>query len=246
MAKKGRLTKAQFGYGMPVDAPLFARPPIYYSNVEAISLTYETDEDAALDLLPDGLELTAPAIATVIFVRYPFSTLGPYEEAILGLACTFKGAAKFYIAHIVVNTDIPMAAGREIWGYPKKFAHITLEKEGDLVIGTMERPKGNRICTGVVRPERPLPPMPPAKGGGTLSLRVIPSPDGSPEPSLAELIDVPPDSKLIEAYEGAGSLVYNSPSDIDPWHKLAVKRMISAVYRRNDMVLHPGKVIKRY
>ena len=153
MAKKGRLTKERFGYGMPVDAPLFARPPIYYKDVEAISIVYETDEDAALDLLPDGLELTSPAMATVIIVRYPFSTLGPYEEAMLGLSCTFKGNPKFYIAHIVVNTDIPLAAGREIWGYPKKFAHIALEKEGDLVIGIMERPKGNRICTGMVRPK---------------------------------------------------------------------------------------------
>jgi acetoacetate decarboxylase len=246
MGKKGRLTKERFGYGMPVDAPLFARPPIYYRDVEAISLTYETEEEAAADILPEGLELTTPATATVIIVRYPFSTLGPYEEAILGLSCTFNGDTKFYIAHIVVNTDIPLAAGREIWGYPKKFAHITLQKEGDLVIGTMERPKGNRICTGIIRPERPLPPAGPVRGGGSLSLRVIPSPDGSDKPSLAELIEVPGDSTPIESYEGAGSLQFNSTSLVDPWHKLAVKKMLLAVYRRNHMVLHPGKVVKRY
>ena len=88
--------------------------------------------------------------------------------------------------------------------------------------------------------------MPPVKGGGTLSLRVIPSPDGGQEPSLAELIEVPPDSKLIDAWEGTGSLTFDSPSEIDPWHRLAVKRIVSAVYRRYDTVLHPGKVIKRY
>ena len=246
MVKSGRLTRERFGYSMPVDAPLFARPPIYYRDVEAISLTYETDEDAALDILPEGLELTTPTAATVIFLRYPFSTLGPYEETILGLSCTFNGDPKFYIAHIVVNSDIPLAAGREICGYPKKFAHITLQKEGDLVIGTMERPKGNPICTGIVRPERFLTPVEPVKGGGSLSLRVIPNPDGSDKPSLAELIEVPPDSTPIESYEGSGSLQFHSNSMVDPWHKLAVNKIFMAVYRRYHMVLHPGKVIKRY
>ena len=246
MEKEGRLTKEQFGYSMPVDAPLFTKPPIHYRDVEAISITYETDEGSALDILPGGLELTAPATATVIFLRYPFSTLGPYEETILGLSCTFNGFPRFYIAHIAVNSDIPLAAGREIWGYPKKFARISLEKEGDLVIGTMERPQGNLICTGIVRPERLLEPVGPVKDGGSLSLRVIPNPDGSDEPSLAELIEVPPDSTPIESYEGSGSLQFHSNSVADPWHKLAVNRILMAVYRRYHMILHPGKVIKRY
>lgn len=245
MVKKGRLTKDKFGTNMPVDTPLYSKPPIYYKNVEELAFTYETDEDAVLDILPEGLELSEPAIGTVLIRRYPFSTLGPYEEAILIVGCTFQGKPSSYIPHIVVNSDIPMAAGREIWGYPKKFAHITLEKDGDLIVGTMERPKGNRICTGVVRPEKPLPIMETAKIPG-LSFRVIPSPDGSIKPSLAELIATPTETTNVDAYTGAGFLEFNSASSIDPWHKLAVKKMLSSVYRRFDMVLHPGKVVKRY
>lgn len=246
MLNKGRLTKNRFAYGMPVDAPLYARPPIYYREAESISLVYETDMDAALDVLPDGLEVSGTAIATVLFIRYPFSTLGAYEEVILGLGCTLKKQPRFYIAHIVVNTDIPMAAGREIWGYPKKFACITLEKEGDLMIGTMERPRGNRICTGVVRPEKPVIAQPASGGGGTLSLRVIPSPEGKTEPSLAELIEVPTESTTLEAFTGTGFLEYDSKSTLDPWHKLIVKNIVSAGYRRYNQVLHAGKVVKRY
>jgi acetoacetate decarboxylase len=245
MAGKGRLTKDKFSTNMPVDAPLYSQPPIYYKNVEALSFTYETDEDAVLDILPEGLEVTGPAIATVLIIKYPFSTLGPYDEAILGVSCTFRGKPRFYIPHIVVHSDIPFAAGREIWGYPKKFAHITLEKEGDLIIGTMERPRGNRICTAVVRPERPLKIVETEKIPG-ISLRVIPNPDGSSIPSLAELIEVPPESTTIEAYSGVGFLQFNSVSTIDPWHKFKVKNLLSAVYRRYDNVLHPGKVVKKY
>jgi acetoacetate decarboxylase len=242
---KGRLTRDKFNTNMPLDTPLYSQPPIYYKDVEAIIFTYETDEDAVLDILPEGLECQRPAIATVLIIKYHFSTLGPYDEAILGVSCSFEGKPRFYIPHIVVHSDIPFAAGREIWGYPKKFAHITLEKEGDLIIGTMERPKGNRICTGVIRPEKPVPIVETEKIPG-ISLRVIPSPDGSAVPSLAELIEVPPESTTIEAYTGTGFLQFNSISNIDPWHKFKVKNMLSAIYRRYDNVLHPGKVVKRY
>jgi len=246
MEKEGRLTKEQFGYTMPVDAPLFTKPPIYYHDVEAISITYETDEDSALDILPAGLELAIPATATVIFLRYPFSTLGPYNEAILGVSCIYNGLPKFYITYIVVDSDIPLSAGREIWGYPKKFAQITLEKDGDSIIGTMERPRGNRICTGIVRLEKPLQPTETGKGSGSISLRVIPNPNGSNDPSIAELIEVPPDNTPIESYEGSGSVQFNSNSVTDPWHKLVVNKVTMAIYRRYHMVLHPGEVIKRY
>ena len=120
MTQEGRLTKDKFGYDMPVDAPLFAKPPIYYKGAETLSVTYETDPDAALDMLPEGLTLIEPATAALIFVKYPFSTFGPYEETILCIPCLFNGEIKVYVAHIVVNNDIPQIAGREIWGYPKK------------------------------------------------------------------------------------------------------------------------------
>jgi len=245
MAKSGRLPIATSGSNVPLDAPLYNKPPIYYKNVESISFTYETDEAAALDILPEELALTSPPTATLIFVNYPFSTLGPYYEVMLGLSCSFNNEPHFYIPYLVVDSDIPHAAGREIWGYAKKFALIKIEKEGDLIIGTMERPKGNRICTAVIRPEIPLAPVE-GTGGGSISLRVIPSPDGSPKPSLAELIETPTTSTTIDAYSGEGFLQFNSTSTFDPWHKLAVNRVLSCVYRRYDSVLHPGKVIKRY
>ena len=245
MPKSGRLNKKNIGFSMPVDAPLYSKPPIYYKDVEAISFTYETDEDAVLDILPEGLEINSPPMANLIFIKYPFSTLGPYDEAILGISCLWQGKPRFYIAHIVLNTDMPLAAGREIWGFPKKLAHITLEKEGDLITGTMERPRGNRICTGVIRPETPIEVVQ-AEPVPSMSLRVIPSPEEGEEPSLMDLIEVPPNSTTKEAWQGPGFAQYNSTSTIDPWHRIAVKKPLMAVYRRYDMILDYGKVVKRY
>jgi len=61
-----------------------------------------------------------------------------------------------------------------------------------------------------------------------------------------ELIEVPPQSTTIEAWQGPGSLQFDSSSDLDPWHRIEVRRMLTAIYRRYDFVLDYGKVIKRY
>ena len=245
MPLEGRLTKEKFGYDMPVDAPLYHKPPIYYRNVQTIGVTYETDREAALDLLPEGLTLTEPATATLLFIRYPYSTLGPYEEVILGIPCIWDGAPKFYIPHIVVNSDIPQAAGREVWGYPKKMATITLETEGDIMWGKMERPAGNLICSAGVKPETPIEE---GRGGGlgSLSLRVIPSPEEGAPPSLAQLIEVPPNSTVLESWSGPGWAQYHCESALDPWHRLSIKRVLGASYRVYHQELGYGRIIKTY
>lgn len=244
MTLEGRLTKDKFGYGMPVDAPLFAKPPIYYKYAETISVTYETDKEAALDLLPEGLILLEPATAVLIFAKYPFSTLGPYEETILCILCLRNNEIKAYIPHIVVNNDVPQAAGREIWGYPKKIAKITITKEYDLITGKMERPENNLICSAGIRPETPV--KQDQNSIGILSLRVIPSPEEGAPPSIAELIEVPQNIEVLESWSGPGWAQFHSKSELDPWHKLSVKKVLDANYRIYHSILEYGKVIKKY
>jgi acetoacetate decarboxylase len=55
MERPGRLARQNFGYSMPVDAPLYPKPPIYYRDAEAISVLYETDAEAAAAMVPEGL-----------------------------------------------------------------------------------------------------------------------------------------------------------------------------------------------
>jgi len=248
MAKEGRLTKRRFGFNLPLDAPLYSSLPIIYNNVEAISFTYETDEDAALDILPEGLELSSPATAGLMFVKYPPPNgLGAYEEAILAIYCTWQGEPRIYLPYLIVNSDIPLAAGREIWGFPKKLGHVSFEKEGDMVWGAIERPAGNRICTGVMRTQAPVTLETVEQQIPVISLRVIPSPEEGAEPSLAELIEIRYDNDVSnEVWEGPGSVQFHSTSSIDPWHRLGVNRMLNATYRRYHQELGHGRIVKSY
>lgn len=247
MAHEGRLDLN--GYDMPVDAPLYAKPPIHYRDVNAISISYETDLDAALDLLPQGLEIEAPAIATLMFIQYPFSTLGPYNEVILSINCSYDGQPTNYIPHIVVDNEVPLAAGREIWGYPKKLANIEVELSApvDVLWGKMERPSGNTICSGGIRPERPVEFSTEPTDNYGMALRLIPSPvDGASKPSIAELLRVHHVATVKEEWEGPGWVEYHTHSDVDPWHKLKVKEVVGATYRISDMILGLAEIVKTY
>jgi acetoacetate decarboxylase len=227
MAKQGHLNLKNAQYSMPADAAAYQSPPFYYRNTRSISVAFETDAEAALQALPAPLALPEPATAVLSFYEYPWTTFGPYNEAILA-----------------VTTEPPMLAGREIWGFPKKLAHIEFKSEKDMVYGTLERPAGVRLASAIVRPERPATnghsSAPPA-----VSFRLIPSAEENGRPVCAEIIETHTEVKVHEAWTGTGSIAFAESSRLDPWNRLPVKRVIQASYVLSEMTLGFGKVIDR-
>jgi acetoacetate decarboxylase len=241
---KGRLTLDRLGYSMPSDAPAFQAPPYHYRNAQAISIKFETDPEAALDVLPAPLELIEPAPANLSFYWYPFTTFGPYHEAILRLYARHEGVPLTYIAQIFVDTEPPMLAGREVWGYPKKLARIGFERDKDMVVGWLERPRGVRLATAIMRPEQPAGPL--SSNGPTTGLRIIPSATlGEKRPALAELVAADTQHTIREAWEGLGSISFPDRSVLDPVDRFPIKRILKAVYMESDIMLPAGRVIAR-
>jgi len=244
--KMGRLTKDKMGFSMPVSAPLYQKPPYFFTNIECLTVVWETDEEAALELLPEGLELVEPASASIRVNYFPFSTLGSYNEVILSLACRFEGEPRAYTIFNVLDQDVPFAAGREVWGVAKKMAYISFIKEMGLYTGIVERPLGNRLCTVMVRPEVPADPKNLAWPKAALHLKLIPSPEEGKPPSIVELVELPIPTKVHELWTGEGSLSFDIRSEIDPWYLLKVNKILSASYARLDLELQCGKILKRY
>lgn len=229
---------------MPPDAPAFPAPPYYYRNAQAISIKFETDPEVALEVLPEPLELRQPASANLSVYWYPFSTFGPYHEAILRLYAQYEGNPLTYITQIFVDTEPPMLAGREVWGYPKKLANIAFTRDKDMIVGMLERPAGVRLATAVMRPERPAGPL--ASNGPTTGLRIIPSakPDMT-GPALAELIGADSEHTLREAWEGPASISFPDHSALDPVDRFPVRAIVKAIYMEYDILLPAGRVIAR-
>ncbi len=244
---EGRLTKARFAQSIPVDAPYYEGPPFYYKDVDAMTIVYETDAEAAADMLPEGVSLILPAQAVLLVIYYPRSSFGPYNEAILTIRCAFDGVPHSYIAHIVVDTVPPLVGGREIWGFPKKIAHITFEEEQELVSGTVERPAGVRLVTATMRPEWPVEQRAEPPNGGSLSLKVIPSAEADKPPAVAELIRTPSLDRVVhEAWSGPATLSFDTASDLDPWHRLPVRKVLGGTRSRYDFTLPHGEIVRTY
>lgn len=245
---------------IPFDAPLYdfnRERGIEYRNCEAILAVFSADEDV-VNLLPEGLELyTDPPQGAVWLARYCNSTLGSYDEVISCIiAKDINGKMGYYIPYIYVTNDAALAAGREWAGAPKKLADITLEKKLDLIQATLERPSGKRLMTVTFKPvERAvgdlvdvyLPyPTP------LLSVRHIPwvkeKSDG-----LTQLISWhaeldfhkdPKGERMI--WTGPASITYDSPSMLDPVHKIKIEEILAALYVQFDMKLNVDEVQKEY
>src|SRR5262245_21375469 len=121
----GRLEPTRFGFAMPVTDPPFDRPPYYYRDIEVMAFAYETDDDAAADIVPEGLAIAhSPAVAQLIFTDFHFSTLGAYTEAILGVSCLWAGEPVTYCSNLLVTNEIGLIGGREPCGFAKPLVSV--------------------------------------------------------------------------------------------------------------------------
>jgi acetoacetate decarboxylase len=251
MAKQGRLTPDKWGTTMPAHKPAYKRGPWYYRDTEAVMLTYLTDEDAALDVLPSELELVEPAVAFMVIEVNHFTTSGgPYGEVYTGILCQHQGQVYGYTNAVYVTTENALTMGREIWGFGKKLAHrIELIKHGTGEIeAVVEVKPGHIAAKAFILPDTNLP----ASAMEALPLavlKVIPDVEGGDTPALAQLnsvlfFGVPhkgPDGK-DELYGGAATLEVDRISDVN----LPVRQIVDAKYMRMTADLPYGKILKTY
>jgi acetoacetate decarboxylase len=59
-------------------------------------------------------------------------------ESGIVIPCRLQGEEMNFVAQMYLDDDPPIAAGREIWGFPKKYAHPKLEVVKDTLTGTLE------------------------------------------------------------------------------------------------------------
>lgn len=250
-SKFGRLTPDHWGATMPAHSPSYGTGPWFYRDTEAVMITYLTDEDAALNMLPSEMELVQPATAFMVIEFNHFSTSGgPYGEVYTGILATFEGEVYGYTNAVYVTTENALTQGREIWGFGKKMAHrIELSQLGTGEIeAVVEVNEGRIVARALVQPER----NEPASVMEDLPLAVlklIPDVTGSQKPAVAQLNSVlfkgiphkGPDGK-DEVYSGSASLEVSPHSDVN----LPVLQVVDAKYLRMTADLPYGKVLKIY
>jgi acetoacetate decarboxylase len=244
MGLHGKLTKGKMAATMPVDAPAYHKKPFYFKRARLLRFDYETDGEAAAELIPQPLRLTDPATAFLLINEYPWSTLGPYREAVLGVNVEHGKQPLHYLSHLMLDAEAPILAGREIYGFPKKMGVVEFLQEDDLIGGYVERPRGVRICSGVLRPEQPLDPLPDGTALRVCGLRVIPSPEKDKDHSLVELIQTDMIFSSLEVWAGSGNCHFTGASVLDPWHRFFNETATTEIYTVGDFILSEGRILE--
>src|SRR5215207_6979144 len=124
-------------FAMPLTSPAYPPGPYRLVNREFLIITYRTDPDALAEVIPAPLEMTDP-IVKFEFIRMPDSTgFGDYTEAGQVIPVRYGQQLGGYVHAMFLDCEPPIAAGREIWGFPKKLASPEMRIEKDTIGGIL-------------------------------------------------------------------------------------------------------------
>lgn len=233
-------------FSMPLTNPAFPRGPYRFINREYFVITYESDMDAIKRVVPEPLEVTEP-IVKFEFIRMPDSTgFGNYTESGQVIPVSFKGKKGAYVHSMYLDDESPIAAGREIWGFPKKLAkpHLSVAKEtliGELIYekyqiayATMGY-KYQTLNLDDVKKSMLIP---------NYLLKIIPHVDGSAR--ICELVEYYLENVTIKGAWSGPAALHLLPHAMAQVADLPVKRVISAAHIQTDLTLPYGKVVYDY
>src|SRR5207248_2917089 len=108
---------------IPASGPSYPFGPFHFVGREYFAVLYETDPAAIRAALPEPLEPAGDNLVAFDWMRTPdASGFGAYTAAGVVIPAKFKGKPYNFIAQMYLDDDAPIAAGREIWGFPQKYA----------------------------------------------------------------------------------------------------------------------------
>jgi acetoacetate decarboxylase len=230
-------------YSIPSMAPLFGPPPYEYRDGWTMVIMFQTTPEALRDLVPKPLVPNPQNIMLFINSRLFASGLGQYNETILGAPVAFEGKPGNYCVYLLLDHDIPIAAGREIWGFPKKLGQIKMEEKDGVLTTTVERAgitlvRAAMELSQLVKPEAGNPPL--------FNLKLIPSVKKDAPPDVMQLTSTTLENlKVYRVYTGKATLEFGT-SPADPFHKIPIKGVLGGSYTNWDFTLTYGEVIHDY
>jgi acetoacetate decarboxylase len=249
---------------MPASNPLYPPLPHFFSGY-TLSIVYESDPEVIRDLMPEPLEPDPRNLVVINVQDLRWSSCGPVSEGGVWILAKYKGLRGAYMPFMYMDSDVALAAGREIFGYPKKFAKISLTFGGrtlgsgerindvggamEILTGVVNRGgtniyKINAVLTEKAKTDALIPNF--SLGEGSIFLKIIPDVDGKPlVQQLTFLPSATLDKKVYETWRGPATISFEeSPSD--PIYKLKPIKILGGAYQRVEFWIRAGKVLYKY
>ena len=233
-------------FAMPLTSPAFPCGPYRFYNREYMIITYRTDPDALKAVVPEPLTFDE-ALVNYEFIRMPDSTgFGDYTETGQVIPVSFNGQKGGYSHAMFLNDGPPIYGGRELWGFPKKYAQPSLAVDTDTFIGTLDYGPV-RVATGTMGYKHralDLKEVAASLAKPNYLLKIIPHVDGTAR--ILELVDYRLEDVVLKgAWTGPAALELR-PHALAPVADLPVREIVSATHILADLTLGLGKVVHDY
>lgn len=234
---------------MPAASPSYPSGPYRFIDREFMIVTYETDRELLRHAVPEPLDPNPDGLVMYEWIRMPDSSgFGDYTESGIVIPCLYKGESINFTAQMFLDDEPPISAGREIWGFPKKYAEPKLEVCADTLTGTLDY-AGQMVAMGTMAYKHQGAPggtEAQAKGMAKTSCNLKIIPDVNGEAKICQLVAY----NLIEI-EVKG--VWLSPARLHliphvnaPVADLPIKRVVGGKHFISDLTLPHGRVLFDY
>lgn len=234
--------------------------PIRFTGAEMVMVLARTDPAVAAAVLPKPLQAPKDPVVSAFVAHYPETNFGvDYYEGALFLGAEYRGERGVYCLAMPVDDDTAMIGGREQFGYPKKMAEISLERDGARVIGSVTR-HGVEILHIEGDAHADITPEPmwgtrevldldgrPAAASTAFLFKYSMAARGAPFAHLPQLVRqvnlFAPREGSVEGVEGAKLELVSSK--VDALGEIPAYEILSAGYGVFDNTMLPGKVLRR-
>lgn len=234
---------------MPAASPSYPRGPFRFVDREYFIVAYRSDPEAVRAAVPEPLVPDPEAIVYYEWIRMPDSSgFGDYTESGVVIPCTFEGRACNFVSQMYLDDDPPIAAGREIWGFPKKYGQPKLAVAGDTLTGTLDY-AGQRVATGtmVYKHEgnaRDVAKTYAALAKTQINLKLIPGVDG--KPAIAQLVAYELTDVTVKGSWTGEARLHLIPHANAPVADLPVRGIVGGRHFIADLALPYGRVVHDY
>lgn len=233
-------------YAMPLTSPAFPKGPYRFYDREFLVITYRTDEKKLREVVPEPLEIDEPLVKFE-FIRMPNSTgFGDYTESGQVIPVRYQGHKGGFSHAMYLNDGPPILGGRELWGFPKKYAQPSLDVHRDTLVGTLDYGPV-RVATGTMgfkHREADKAEVLKSLQAPNYLLKIVPHVDGTPR--ICELVRYQiEDIDLKGAWTGPAALDLRAHA-LAPVADLPVREVVSAVHLVADLTLGLGVVEHDY
>ncbi len=235
-------------FSMPAISPTAQRMDYHFTDREYLIIEYESDLAALQQWVPEPLKVLNPIVKFEFMKMHDAHGFGSFNEAGQLIEVEYQGKKGLYV-HMMLLDNLPsIAAGREIWGFPKKYGFPSLSVDADTLLGTV---KYNHVAIAHGTMGYKYQPLDRQQVADELTntpnflLKMIPHPNGQ-DLSICQLVRYHLNDVTVKgAWTGPADLQLLSHA-LAPVSQLPVKNIIKGTHLIADVTLGPGEVVVDY